>query len=136
MKIETIIYETTREIYSVEDKLSIATIFLFCNEMDSKLFAELLYSTDPKEFIKDLTAKYSEYEIDFTIRLSDKNVSNSFYLTLQKVKDKYDEDGFYKALYKGDEFALVIYEIMNYDFNKIKFKNFTQKIVTQLSFNF
>ena len=44
MKIEKIIYDTTRGIYSVEDKLSIATIFIFCWKLSSKYFAELLYT--------------------------------------------------------------------------------------------
>lgn len=136
MEIENIIYETTREIYSVEDKLRIATIFLFCNEKDSKLFAELLYSDHHEKFIENLNDKYSEFEIDFSIRLSDRNVNNCFYRTLEKVKDKYDSDGFYKALFEKDEFALVIYDIMNYDFDKVRFKKFTQKVATQLSFSF
>jgi len=136
MEIESIIYETTREIYSVEDKLRIATIFLFCNEKDSKLFAELLYTENHAEFIDKLNMQYSEYEIDFHIKLGDKNVSNCFFKTIEKVKAKYDSDGFYKALFENDEFALVIYEIVNFDFDKVKFKRLTKNIATQLSFSF
>lgn len=136
MEIENIIYDTTREIYSVEDKLRIATIFLFCNEKDSKLFSELLYTKNHIKFIDSLNSKYQEYEIDFSIRLEDRNVKNSFYKTLEKVKEKYDSDGYYKALYENDPFALVIYDIVNYDFDKVQFKKFTQKIATQLSFAF
>lgn len=86
--------------------------------------------------IENINAKYSEFEIDFSIRLSDRNINNCFYRTLEKVKEKYDSDRFYKALFENDEFALVIYGIMNYNFDKVKFKRFTQKVATQLSFSF
>ena len=136
MEIENIIYDTTREIYSVEDKLRIATIFLFCNQKDSKLFAELLYTDNHEQFIDNLNTEYQEYEIDFSIRLNDRNVNNSFNKTLEKVKEKYDPDGYYKALFENDPFALVIYDIVNYDFDKVQFKKFTQKIAKQLEFSF
>lgn len=35
MKIETIIYETTRVLLNIEDKLSITTLFLFCEKIGS-----------------------------------------------------------------------------------------------------
>ena len=92
MEIEKIIYDTTREIYSVEDKLRIATIFLFCNEKDSKLFSELLYTDNHEQFIDNLNTEYQEYEIYFGIRLEDRNVKNSYYKTLEKVKEKYNID--------------------------------------------
>ena len=136
MKIETIIYDTTREIYSVEDKLRIATIFLFCNEKDSKLFAELLYTDNHELFVDNLNVEYQEYELDFSIRLNDRNVNNSFYKTLEKVKEKYDPDEYYKALFENDPFALVIYDIVNYDFDKVQFKKLTRKIAKQLEFSF
>lgn len=112
-KIEDIIYNTTREIYSVEDKLSIATLFIFCNKNDSKLFAELLYTDNHETFIDSLNTKYKKYEIDFSIRLNDKNVKNSFLKTLEKVKEKYDSDAFYKSLFEKDSFAEAIYGITN-----------------------
>ena len=136
IKIETIIYDTTREIYSVEDKLRIATIFLFCNEKDSKLFAELLYTDNHEQFVDNLNVEYQEYELDFSIRLNDRNVNNSFYKTIEKVKEKYDPDEYYKALFENDPFALVIYDIVNYDFDKVQFKKLTRKIAKQLEFSF
>lgn len=136
MEIAPIIYETTREIYSIEDKLSIATIFLFCYEKDSKLFSELLYAKNHIKFIDSLNEKYSEYEIDFSVKLSDRNIKNSFYKTLEKIKEKYDYNGYHKALFEKDSFALVIYDIVNYDFDKVEFKKFTEKIAKQLEFKF
>ena len=136
MNIEEIIYHTTREIYSVDDKLSIATIFLFCEKLDTKLLAELLYTNDHRLFIEKLNQKYSEYEVDFSIRLGDRNVRNCLNLTIARVIEKYDQDGYYKALFEKDEFALVIDEIVKYNFNKLEIKTFTQRIKSQLSFDF
>lgn len=136
MKIENIIYDTTRAIYSVEDKLSIATIFLFCDKLNAKLFAELLYTDDHDSFIKKLEKKYSKFEVDLTIRLADKNVRDCFYKTLDKVKEKYDDSGYYKALFEKDPFALVIDEIVNYNFNAVEFKKFTKGVAKQLELAF
>jgi hypothetical protein len=136
MEIENIIYETTRGIYSVEDKLSIATVFIFCWKMNSKLFAELLYCNDHVEFIDNLNAEYKDYEVDFSIRLADKNVKDCFYKTLEKVKEKYDDNGFFKALFEGDEFALVIAEIQNYNFDAFQIKKLTKNMAVQLSLEF
>jgi phosphatidylglycerophosphatase A len=133
MKIENIIYETTRSIYSVEDKLRIATIFLFCYKKSSKLFAELLYTNDHSKFLIDIEKKYESFGVDFSIRLSDKNVRECFYSTLEKVKEKYDDTGYHKALFENDPFALVIDEIVNYNFDAVEFKKFTKGIEKQLS---
>ncbi len=127
MNIEDIIFHTTREIYSVEDKLRIATIFIFCWQFNSRLFAELLYTSDHKKFISDLNQKYLKYEIDLTIRLEDKNINNCFFRTLESVKEKYDPDGYYNALFNGDEFAIVISQIVNIDpknYSDLLMKNF------------
>jgi hypothetical protein len=132
MEINEIIYDTTRNIYSVEDKLSIATIFIFCWKLSSKSFAELLYCDNHVKFIENLNFQYSQYEVDFTIRLTDKNIKDCFYKTLERVKEKYDNNGYYKALYQGDEFALVIDEIVNYSFDKVHFKQITQDMAVQL----
>jgi hypothetical protein len=112
MNIDKIIYETTREIHSLEDKMSIATIFLFCYKLDGATFAELLYTDNHADFIEKLNKEHSDYGINLKIRLNDKNVSNSFYKTLEKVKEKYDANGYYKALYEGDEFAIAISDIV------------------------
>jgi len=132
MKIEPIIYDTTREIYSVEDKLSIASIFLFCWKLGNKTLSELLYTDNHKKFIDNLIQKYSEYDIDLTVRLDDKNVNNSFYKTIEKVKKKYDDNGYLEALFNKDEFAIVIEEIVNYNFDKFEFKKIINNINKQL----
>lgn len=132
-KIEDIIYDTTREVYSVEDKMRIATVFLFCDALGSLKISQLLYAKDHKKFIDQLNADYVNYEIDFSINFSNPNVKNAFYKTLDKVKEKWDSNGFYKALSEGDKFALVICEIVNYNFDKIKFRERARQIAVQLS---
>jgi hypothetical protein len=136
MKIEPIIYETTRQIYSVEDKLSIATIFLFCYKYDSKLFAELLYAEKHDLFISFLNHEYKEYKVDFSIKLDDKNVRNAFYETIEVVKKKYDKDGYHKALFEKDEFALVVYELTNVKFDQIAIKKMVKKTFIQMALDF
>jgi hypothetical protein len=136
MKIEPIIYETTRGIYSVEDKLSIATLFLFCYKYDSKLFAELLYLKEHTKLIEHLNLSYKEYQVDFSIKLEDKNVRDSFYKTIEVVKDKYDKDGYYKALFEKDEFALVVYELTNIKFDQIALKKMVKRTFIQMALDF
>lgn len=128
MKIEQIIYDTTRELLNLEDKLSIATLFLFCEKLGTKKLAELLYNDDLESFIDDLQEEYLGYDVDFSIRLENRNVSNAFFKTLDKYKEKNDSNGFLKAVYDRDKFAMVICDIVNYRFDKIEFKEFQKNI--------
>ena len=133
MKIQDIIYDTTREVLNVEDKLRIATVFLFCDQLGSEILSQLLYAKNHVKFIEDLNAKYKDYEVDFTVNFSNPNIKSAFFKTLEKVKEKYDSNGFLKAISEGDEFALVICEIINYNFDKVEFKKFTRNVSAQLS---
>lgn len=136
MKIEPIIYETTRGIYSVEDKLSIASLILFSWKLGSRTFCELLYTNDYPKFIADLSKEYEGYDINLKVKLEDKQIRSSLIKTIEKVREKYDEDGFLKALYEGDEFAIVIDEIVNYNFDAIELKKFTKNVNKQLQLLF
>jgi len=136
MKIEQIIYDTTRGVLNVEDKLSIATLFLFCEKIGTKKLAELLYNDDLEQFIDNLQDEYSGYDVDFSIRLENRNIHNAFFKTLDKYKEKNDSNGFLKAVYDKDEFAMVICDIVNYKFDKIEFKKFTNNLSKQLSLDF
>lgn len=133
MKIEPIIYETTRGIYSVEDKLSIASLILFSWKLGSKTFCKLLYTKDYSKFIADLSNEYKDFDIKLDVRLEDKQIKNSLIKTIEKVREKEDKDGYLKALYEGDKFALVIEEIVNYNFDKIELKKFTKSVNKQLT---
>ena len=136
MKIEPIIYETTRGIYSVEDKLSIASLILFSWKLGSKTFCELLYTDDYSKFISDLSNEYKSYDIKLTVKLEDKQIKNALIKTIAKVREKYDDNGFLKALYEGDDFAIVIDDIVNYNFDKIELKKFTKSVNKQLTLLF
>ena len=133
MKIEPIIYETTRGIYSVEDKLSIASLILLSWKLGSKTFCKLLYTKDYSKFIADLSNEYKDFDIKLDVRLEDKQIKNSLIKTIEKVREKEDKDGYLKALYEGDKFALVIEEIVNYNFDKIELKKFTKSVNKQLT---
>ena len=128
MNIEKIIYQTTREVYSVEDKLRIATIFLFCEKLGSLKLSELLYTDNHIKFIEEITKEYSSYDVDFSINFSNPNVKSAFYKTLDEVKKQVDNDGYLKALYEKDEFALVIDQIVNYNFNVFEFGHFQKQL--------
>lgn len=111
MRIEEIIYQTTRDLLNVEDKLRIATVFLFCERFGNEKMAELLYCNHPERFVSSLNAEYASYEVDFAIDFADKNISQSFEATRRAVIQKYDSDGFYKAVYNKDDFALAICDV-------------------------
>lgn len=132
MKIEPIIYQTTRNLVNLNDKLSISTIVLFCYSLGFKTFSDLLYTENKEKFISDLNEKYSEYEIDLTVRFNDKSIREAFRLTLSEIKLKYDKDGYLKALYDGDEFAVMINKIVDIDFDKVRFKKKMQRMSEQL----
>lgn len=119
MKIEEIIYQTTREIFNVDDKLRIATIFLFCQKLGSEKLSQLIYTDDHELFISELTKEYIDYEVDFSIDFKNPNVKSAFFKTLEMVKEKWDTNGFLKALFEKDTFAITILEIVNYEFKKI-----------------
>jgi hypothetical protein len=132
MKIEEIIYDTTRNVLNLEDKLSIATLFLFCEKLGSKRLSELLYCDCLETFIDDLQDEYKSFDVDFTIRLEKREVQDAFFKTLDKYKEKNDSNGFLKAIHENDPFALVICKIVDYRFDKIEFKKFTNNLSKQL----
>lgn len=136
MNIEQIIYDTTRGVLNIEDKLSIATLFLFCEKLGTKKLAELLYNDNLEQFLDDLQDEYKDYDVDFSIRLDKKEIHDAFFKTLYKYKEKNDSNGFLKAVHNKDEFAMVICDIVNYRFDKIEFKRFRNNLSEQLSLNF
>ena len=133
MKIENIIYETTREVLNVDDKMRIATIFLFCNKLGVEKLSELLYCENHDKFIESLNDEYSSYDVDLTVNFNNPNVKNAFYKTLEKVKEKYDSNGFLKAISEGDEYAIVICEISDYAFDKFSFKSLIKETESQMA---
>jgi hypothetical protein len=132
MKIEKIIYQTTRNVLNVEDKLKIASIFLFCEKLGSKKLSELLYSKNHQKFIENLNKEYKNYDIDLLINFLNPNVKNAFYLTLEEVIKTYDKDGFLKAISNNDEFSIAILDIINYNFSSLELINIKNQINEQL----
>jgi len=136
MKIEPIIYETTRFVDRLEDKLSIATLVLFSWKLGNKTFCELLYTKDLEDFIFNLSQEYKEYDIQLEVRLQDMQIKEALVKTIEKVRKKYDSDGFLKALYEGDEYAIIVDEIVNYKFEIPDFKSFAKNLEEQLKITF
>lgn len=117
MTIEDIIYNTTRELTNIEDKLRITTIFLFCKKLSAVELAELLYTDTPEKYIVELNREFPL--VDLHINFKNRNVKNAFYKTLEEIRKKWDEDGFLKALYEKDEFALICAELADFDFEEL-----------------
>lgn len=129
MTLHQIIYDTTREVINIEDKLNIATVFIFCDKLGCEKYSQLLYAENHECFIDSLNEEYGAYDVDFSINFKNPNVKSAFYKTLEKVKEKHDSEGFYKAIHEKDEFALVICDIVNHDFDAVKVK---REVIEQL----
>ena len=119
-RIAVIMNDTARFVTSVEDKLSIATIILFCYAKGTVMFSELLYCDDKEAFIKKLNRKYKDYEIDLSVNFNRQNVKKALLDTIEKVKEKEDKDGFHKAVFEKDPFALACVEMSDKFYNKVK----------------
>jgi hypothetical protein len=122
--IEGIIYDTTRELHSVEHKINIASLFIFCYYYGSKEFARLLYG-DAEKLIEELRLRLEDYEIKIELDLSQKNIKNAFEKTKEKVISKFDKDLFLFSIYNGDDYALAVLEIVE------RFSKFDQIVIHQ-----
>ena len=95
MDIQAIIYQTTREVFNLDDKLRIATIFLFCEQLGSEKLSRLLYCDDHAKFIQELNYDEKEdcredVQYEYTSRgyqLADRMLSR-----LIKVGEKYFDE--------------------------------------------
>jgi hypothetical protein len=109
MNIEKILYDTTRELREAQEKMRIATVFIFCQKTSSAIFAELLYCENPQKFVENLAKEqFESFELDLAIDFDNQNMKNAFLKTREAVKNQEDKNGFLKALYEKDDFALVI----------------------------
>ena len=119
MKIEKIIYQTTRELNTVQEKLSITNIFLFCYQYDDIVFSNLLYSKNKETFIANLMEELKDYDVNLKVDFSHPNIKSAFNKTLEEVIEKYDENGYYKALHYRDAWAQMCYEITKHFKEKV-----------------
>lgn len=113
MNTHAIIYDTCREVFNVEDKIRISSIFIFCYKLGAREFSEILYTPEPKNYIAELQERYKEYDIDLTVNFDNPNAKNAFFKTSEALAKKMDTDGFYKAIYNKDELALAVVEIID-----------------------
>lgn len=111
MNIHDIIYEKTRDISNIETKIKIATIIIFCLEHSAEYIAELLYTKNYESLLTRI--RNENHDIDVYLNLDDRNTREAFVATVEAVRSKSDEDGFYCAVYEKDEFALAIIGILN-----------------------
>ena len=133
MEILPIIKETTRGLVNLEDKLSIASLILFSMKLGNKTFCKLLYTDNHSKFITDLNNKYKNYDIDLNVKLEDGLIKKCFTETIKQIREKEDKPGYLKALYQGDNFALVIDKIVSNDLPKIETKKVHKSINKQLA---
>ena len=130
--VTNIVYNTTRGIYSIEDKLSIVTVLLFCIKSSSKDFAKLMYTKNHESFIQELNSKYEKFDVDFTINFQNKLIKDCFLKTIDEVRKVYDKDGFHKALFEGDKYAEAIVEITETRLDIVKFRKETKQLKLRL----
>ena len=109
MDFHKIIYETTRAL-NVQDKISIASLFIFAQNIDDKIFADLLYSENYEKNITELNENYNFY---FKINLKNAAVREAIQKTAIKLQKNFDEDKYYLALHNNDPFALAIADIVS-----------------------
>jgi len=112
-----LIYQGLRGIHDMSKKLNISSIVLVAMH-EYELFADLLYGGYSLESWIDKTNQYfqnksnsdDEYIEKFTV---DKSTEEIFKKFIEMVRDKYDSDKFFKAVYEEDEYALAIVEMCN-----------------------
>ena len=91
-----------------------------------------MYTKDYSGLIADLSEEYKDYDVKLKIRLEDRQINNALTKTIEKVREKEDADGYLKALYEGDKYAIYIDELVNYNFNNVELKNYTKSVNQQL----
>lgn len=135
MNIHGIIYDTTRPLTNLSEKLGIATLVLFCYQIGSVKFSELLYCKDKSKFVNALNIEYSAYDVKFEVSLNNKLVLECLNRTLVEVARKYD-NGFYKAVFNKDPYALAIVDITERVIKKFDIRAIAKEVGEQLSINF
>ena len=110
-KIEDIIYHTTRGVIGVTDKLDVAVLFLYAFKHSMEALAELMYSKNTQSFIDKHNKILSDYGISLNVNMKDSSIREAVNLTIKDVRKHWDDEGFYKALYDRDPFAIACLEV-------------------------
>ena len=112
-KIEEIINHTGRNLINIDEKVFLASMFIFAYGYSTKEFAEILYS-DYEKYIENIHNRpIFEYLGDIEYLFRKKEFKEAFIETQKKCIEKYDEDNLYKAVLEGDEYALSICGILD-----------------------
>lgn len=110
-----ILYDDLRNVINIDEKITISTTILICSK-DQKMFADLMYSKRTlkqtfdyvDEYLQKLSGTSDKFIDEFRVN---KEVEVCFQEVKKSLQSKLDTDGYFKALYGGDPFAQVIYEI-------------------------
>ena len=114
-KFHKAVYNNLRAIPNMTDKLAITNIFLTAYH-DVKMFADLLYGGNDLQYWLDRINDFFMQSIDTTdklLRISTItfNENNCFRDMVKESRKAFDDDGYYKALHEGDEYAIAVYEV-------------------------
>lgn len=110
-----ILYNELRGIFNTSDKLNISNIICVA-QFDHIIFAELLYNgKDLKYWIKktnDFFKKETNTEDELIEMNIDVNMENCFTNLKKALKEYFEYNGYFKALYEKDELAIATWEIV------------------------
>ena len=109
-----ILYDELRSVLNTTDKIYISNIVLIA-QFDHIEFAELLYSEKDLKYWIEKTNEFFKNALqtdDLLIEmLVDENTNNCFRNLKKALKEYFEFDGYFKALYEKDEYALATWEI-------------------------
>ena len=124
-KFHAALYDNLRSIYNVSEKIIISNIILTAY-YNAKVFAELLYGTHDLGYWHGRINAYFQEKLQITdnvlpyVNLGE-NEKNCFKNVVASCRKIFDYNGYYKALYEEDEFAVANYEVCDL-FNQMRNK--------------
>ena len=133
-KLNAILYENTRQLHSIDEKLGIASIILLA-KCDSMIYSKFIYSNQNYdslvEAVQNMTAGY---DIDFyELSTNKKDLVNDVLSTIKNELKLLDNDKYYENLHNKDEFAVACYEVCYEINNNVKvFEMRLQQIKTRI----
>ena len=124
-KFHAALYDNLRGIHNVSEKIAISNIILTAY-YDNKVFAELLYGAPDLAYWHGRVNSYFQERLSTadnvlpSVHLGE-NEKNCFRNVVASCRKIFDDDGYYKALHEGDEFAVIVYEVCR-SFNQMRHK--------------
>ena len=125
-KFHKAVYNNLRGIPNLTDKLTITNIFLVAYS-DRKVFADLLYDDNDLTYwierINIFFQKASGEDDKFlSMSIVTPNEMYCFKEMVKALRETFDNDGYFKALHAGDEYAMAVYEVCKV-IEKVDWKN-------------